>query len=138
MSYACCRLLEAGALDVYTLPGTMKKGRPGHVLTVLCRPKGKTRKMVRKIFRRRRATNGAAGPPVREIFSERREMERGFIRPGARCRIKTAAGYGVTHKKPEYEDVAKIAERADILPWGDRYRDEVIQAGRHIDGQEEK
>ena len=38
LSFAASRLLETGALDVYTLPGTMKKGRPGHVLTVLCVP----------------------------------------------------------------------------------------------------
>ena len=38
LAHACARLLEQGALDVYTVPGTMKKGRPGHVLTVLCSP----------------------------------------------------------------------------------------------------
>ncbi len=37
LAFACARLLDLGALDVYTVPGTMKKGRPGHVLTVLCR-----------------------------------------------------------------------------------------------------
>ena len=36
LAFASSRLLELGALDVYTTPGTMKKGRPGHVLTVLC------------------------------------------------------------------------------------------------------
>ena len=35
LSFAASRLLEAGALDVYTLPGTMKKGRPGHVLSLI-------------------------------------------------------------------------------------------------------
>lgn len=28
LSYACARLLEEGALDVYATPGVMKKGRP--------------------------------------------------------------------------------------------------------------
>ena len=56
LSFACGRLLEAGALDVYTIPGTMKKGRPGHVLTVLCE-EGNEEEMVRKIFRET-ATNG--------------------------------------------------------------------------------
>lgn len=37
LAFASARLLDLGALDVYTVPGTMKKGRPGHVLTVLCR-----------------------------------------------------------------------------------------------------
>ena len=38
LAFACARLLEQGALDVYTTPGTMKKGRAGHELTVLCAP----------------------------------------------------------------------------------------------------
>ena len=41
LAFACTRLLEQGALDVYTTPttpGTMKKGRAGHELTVLCTP----------------------------------------------------------------------------------------------------
>ena len=131
LSYACGRLLEAGALDVYTLPGTMKKGRPGHVLTVLCE-EGKDEEMVRKIFRET-ATNGVRA----------RRCEKYFLKPGVEkvstpwgeVRIKTASGYGVTHKKPEYEDVAKIA-REQNLPWG-KVRDEVIRR-TDIDGQEEK
>ncbi len=38
VGFALERLLQAGALDVYTVPIMMKKGRPGHLLTVLCRP----------------------------------------------------------------------------------------------------
>ena len=131
LSFACGRLLEAGALDVYTIPGTMKKGRPGHVLTVLCE-EGNEEEMVRKIFRET-ATNGVRA----------RRCEKYFLKPGVEkvstpwgeVRIKTASGYGVTHKKPEYEDVAKIA-REQNLPWG-KVRDEVIRR-TDIDGQEEK
>ena len=131
LSFACGRLLEAGALDVYTIPGTMKKGRPGHVLTVLCE-EGNEEEMVRKIFRET-ATNGVRA----------RRCEKYFLKPGVEkvstpwgeVRIKTASGYGVTHKKPEYEDVARIA-REQNLPWG-KVRDEVIRR-TDIDGQEEK
>lgn len=44
------RLLEAGALDVFTAPVGMKKSRPGVELTVLCRPEDREA-MVELIFR---------------------------------------------------------------------------------------
>ena len=36
ISFAAETLLNAGALDVYTIPIQMKKGRPGIILTCLC------------------------------------------------------------------------------------------------------
>jgi uncharacterized protein (TIGR00299 family) protein len=36
--YVTSRLLDAGALDVMTVPAVMKKGRPGHLLRVLAEP----------------------------------------------------------------------------------------------------
>jgi uncharacterized protein (TIGR00299 family) protein len=38
LAFACEQLLEAGALDVFTGPLTMKKGRAAHRLTILARP----------------------------------------------------------------------------------------------------
>ena len=38
VGYVLGRLLEAGALDAWTTPATMKKSRPGLVLSVLCAP----------------------------------------------------------------------------------------------------
>ena len=37
VGFAMEELLEAGALDVYTIPVTMKKNRPGFILNCLCR-----------------------------------------------------------------------------------------------------
>src|SRR5262249_9479302 len=47
--YVTERLLEAGALDVFTIPVQMKKGRPGHLLQVLA-PGSQTEKLSRILF----------------------------------------------------------------------------------------
>ena len=43
LAVALENLLSAGALDVYLVPIVMKKGRPGHELTVLCKPADRER-----------------------------------------------------------------------------------------------
>lgn len=112
LAFACARLLEAGALDVYTTPGTMKKGRPGHVLTVLCAPERK-QALVRSIFTHT-TTNGLRA----------RLSEKFFLTPGMEqvqtqwgpVRVKLARGFGVTRAKPEFEDAAALA-KTNGLPY---------------------
>ena len=112
LSYACSRLLEAGALDVYTTPGTMKKGRSGWVLTVLCEPEQEG-ELARRVLAET-ATNGLRV----------RRCGKYFLMPGAgevqtpwgAVRVKRAQGYGITHVKPEFEDAAALA-RANGLPY---------------------
>ena len=111
LAFACTRLLELGALDVYTTPGTMKKGRPGHVLTVLCAPELKE-ELAHQIFAQT-TTNGLRV----------RRSEKLFLSPSVKrvqtqwgpVRMKLAQGYGVSHAKPEYEDLAALAQ-ANGLP----------------------
>lgn len=125
LAFACRRILEAGALDVYTIPGVMKKGRPGHLLTVLCRPE-QEREMTRTVLRET-ASNGL----------RLRRWERPFLAPEftqvqtpwGPVRIKTAQGYGIIHKKPEYEDVARIA-RTENLPFQAVYDAAMALAGK--------
>ena len=105
LAFACSRLLEKGALDVYVTPGTMKKGRPGHVLTVLCAPE-REGDMARHILTET-TTNGLRV----------RRCGKYFLTPGVGqvqtqwgpVRLKLAQGYGVTHTKPEFEDAAALA-----------------------------
>lgn len=98
-------LLAAGARDVFTTPVTMKKGRPGILLTVLCDLRDRDT-MLRLIFRHT-TTLG-----VRETLCSRytleRETETAHTADGV-VRIKHATGYGVTRTKPEYDDIAAIA-----------------------------
>ena len=110
LSYACARLLEAGALDVYATPGVMKKGRPGHVITVLCDPAMEDQLAMAVL--RETATNGLRA----------RRCGKYFLAPGHETadtpfgpiRIKTAQGWGIAHHKPEFDDVAAAARRAGV------------------------
>ena len=114
LAFAAARLLEAGALDVYTVPGTMKKGRPGHVLTVLCSPEHADA-MARAVLAQT-ATNGLRVRRCGKYFLE--PSIRTVQTPWGPVRIKQAEGFGVRHQKPEFEDVARIA-REQGLPCGD-------------------
>ncbi|MEG1857532.1 MAG: nickel pincer cofactor biosynthesis protein LarC, partial [Pseudoflavonifractor sp.] len=113
LAFACTRLLEGGALDCYTVPGTMKKGRTGQVLTVLCAPEDEGA-MARKILRET-STNGLRVRHCEKYFmSPWVETVQTTLGP---IRIKGAEGWGAAHRKPEYADVAAAADRTG-LPFG--------------------
>lgn len=110
LALACEQLLAAGALDVYTVPGTMKKGRAGQVLTVLCEDKD-TAHMAELVL----ALTTTNGLRVRRC-------EKYFLQPSVRevstawgqVRVKVAESFGITHAKPEFEDVAAIARNTGL------------------------
>ncbi len=118
LGFACARLIQEGALDAYTISGTMKKGRPGHVLTVLCDPRDEE-EMARHVLEET-TTNGLRA----------RRCAKYFLKPGMKTvqtpwgqvRVKTAEGHGILHRKPEYEDVAALAEQARV-PYETVYRE---------------
>ena len=104
------RLLEAGALDVYTVPIGMKKNRPGILLNCLCRPE--QREDVLRCLFTHTTTLG-----VRETSCDRYTLQRSFRTVDTEAgpvQIKTAGGWGVTRSKAEYEDLARIARDKGI------------------------
>ena len=111
LAYAARGLLAAGALDVYTAPVTMKKGRQGHQLTVLVRPEDLS-PLARQVLRET-STLG-----LRFRLEQRFELERSV------CRVQTEFGPvdvkvgrldgEVLHTWPEYEDCASLAERHGV------------------------
>ena len=105
LAFACARILELGALDVYTLPGQMKKGRPGWVLTALCEPDRESQ--VAAAILKHTATNGLRARRCVKYFLAPR-TERAETRWGS-VRVKRAEGLGIVHAKPEYDDVAAVA-----------------------------
>jgi len=110
LGFAMERLLEAGALDVFTTAVGMKKNRPGILLTCLCR-EDRREEMLRQIFLHT-TTLG-----IREYRCRRYTLERSMRTVETEygpVRVKRASGWGVQREKPEYEDLAKIAREHDI------------------------
>ena len=103
-------ILEAGALEVYTVAAGMKKSRPGTILCVLCHEDAKET-LVRVIFRNT-TTIG-----VREHRCSRYTLKRSFETvqtPYGNVQKKLSSGYGVTREKYEYEDLARIAREQGL------------------------
>ena len=118
LGFAQEELLAAGALDVYTTPIGMKKGRPAVLFSCMCRMEDRER-LLGLLFRHT-TTLG-----VRENVCRRYTLERGertVDTPHGPVRLKTASGWGVVRSKPEYEDVARIARGqgislAEVFDW---------------------
>lgn len=106
IGFAAEALLDAGALDVCTVPIGMKKGRPGVQLQVLCRSADRER-IVKELFRNT-TTLGIRVSEKRRYLLKRREE----VREGIRWKI--SEGYGVCREKPEYEDLAAYARQENI------------------------
>lgn len=105
LGFACQHLLEGGALDVFTVPITMKKSRPAHVLVCVTRQEDANRIAAEML--RHTTTFG-----VRRNDCSRYTLERTIATnptPYGEIRIKTGTGYGLEKVKPEYDDVAAAA-----------------------------
>jgi uncharacterized protein (TIGR00299 family) protein len=104
--YLMDRLLEGGALDVFSTPVQMKKNRPGTLLTVLAKPED-TDRLAKIIF----AETTTLGVRIRE--EQRQVLQRRWQSVSTRfgeVRIKIANLNGtVTSYAPEYEDCRRIA-----------------------------
>ena len=112
LGYACGRLMEEGALDVFFTPVYMKKNRPAYMITCLCLPE-KQAKFARLMLRYT-STFG-----VRARRCDRYCMDGSFFQRrtkyGTIC-VKKGNGYGIEKEKPEFEDVARLADEHKGAP----------------------
>lgn len=110
LGYAVRRLLDDGALDVWTTPVYMKKNRPAYMLTCLCRKENEeeTAKLIFKYTTTLgvRVSECSRYCLDREVYT--RETSVGSVR------VKKSSGYGVVREKIEYEDLARISVEKDI------------------------
>ena len=110
VGFAMEELLAAGAVDVFTIPVTMKKSRPGLLLTCMCREP--LRETMLGLLFRHTTTLG-----VREHICNRYTLDRRtetIETPEGTVRIKEAGGWGTSREKYEYEDLARIARKSGI------------------------
>lgn len=105
IGYVTGLLMESGAKDVYTIPITAKKGRPGVILGVLCKPEDRER--LAEIIFKHTTTTGIRYMEKKRMLMERHSeivhTEYGDVN------VKVSKGYGARKIKPEYEDLKRIA-----------------------------
>ena len=110
ISYASELLLVNGALDVYSTPVVMKKGRLGTLFTVVCKEENRE-KIVKLIFKHT-TTIG-----IRETLCHRYILDRKediISTDNGNVRVKTSFGYGTVRHKYEYNDLKFIAKKTGL------------------------
>ena len=106
IAFAAERILQAGALDVFTESIYMKKGRPAVKLTVLARPEDEER-LAGEIFRHT-STIGVRIHTDRRYELARRSEQRKT--PLGTIEVKISEGFGVRKEKIEFASLKQIAE----------------------------
>jgi uncharacterized protein (TIGR00299 family) protein len=107
LAYAMEQLLTAGALDVFSLPVQMKKGRAGALLTVLCKCEDADR-LTKIVFAETTTLGVRRRDEQRQILARRWERVETSWGP---VRIKIGSTNGaVSNYAPEYEDCRQLAE----------------------------
>ena len=131
IAFAIETFLQNGALDAFTVPCTMKKGRPGVLVTVLC--KDPDQKQMTKLILQHTTTLGVRSTIKKRWALSRTESEtvipddvlanvtapdmpaeskaQELKTTGNDCTIrsKTSTGFGITRNKYEHDDLEKIA-----------------------------
>ena len=104
-------LFAAGASDAWLTPILMKKGRPAHTLSVLCRPE--TIPDVQAAVFATTSTIGLRVMPVGKVALDRVEASVHVL--GGRVGVKVAESDGrVVNVSVEYEDVAALARESGL------------------------
>ncbi len=106
-------LMAAGALDVSITPVLMKKGRPGHLLTVMAPPQ-LVAKLTRQVLRDS-TTLGVRMSAAQRVIAARRVIEVTTRFGAAHAKVKELDGRPV-EVAPEYEDCRRLsrASGADL------------------------
>jgi hypothetical protein len=105
------RALDAGALDVFTIPVHMKKNRPGQLLTVLCKPED--REKLSELVFHETTTLGIRQSTVRRRTLDREIVSVDTIYGPINLKIARLNGRILT-ATPEYEDCRTVAAEMGV------------------------
>jgi uncharacterized protein (TIGR00299 family) protein len=106
LAQAIERALSEGALDAWAVPATMKKGRPGHVLSVLARPADVAR--LERVLFEETPTLGVRRHAVARTALARHHVE--VQTPFGSVRVKVRSGPRGPEATPEHDDCRRLAE----------------------------
>ncbi len=110
IGFALEQLFKAGARDAWTQAIGMKKSRPGVLLSVVCLPEDADG--LAAVIMKYTSTLG-----IRRQDLSRYTLRRGIETVGTpygEVRVKRASGMGVERAKPEYDDLAALAEKHGV------------------------
>jgi uncharacterized protein (TIGR00299 family) protein len=107
----CEDLMEAGALDVSVTPALMKKGRPGHLITVMA-PAELVALLADRLVRHS-TTLGVRITTAQRVIAERRIIEVTTPLGTARIKVKQLGGKPID-VAPEYEDCRRISRASGV------------------------
>jgi uncharacterized protein (TIGR00299 family) protein len=99
-------LMAAGALDVSVTPALMKKGRAGHLLSIMATPELVAR-LTEQVLRES-TTLGVRMREARRVIAARRIIEVRTDLGTARVKVKELGGKAID-VSPEYEDCRRLA-----------------------------
>jgi uncharacterized protein (TIGR00299 family) protein len=104
-------LLSAGALDAWAVPATMKKGRPGLVISGLAEVAHAD--AVGAAMLRETTSIGVRTIPITRTERPRRSVT--VRTPFGEVRVKVSEGpYGPAQVKPEFDDCARLAKESGV------------------------
>ncbi len=110
IGYASALFMDAGALDVYTMPIQMKKNRPAVLLCCLCRPDDADR--LAQLMLKHTTTFGVRrSNHIRYALSRHIDT---LHTPLGDVQVKLGEGYDVKKYKFEYESLAQIAKEKNL------------------------
>lgn len=110
LGFAFEKIMDSGALDVFTAPIGMKKNRQGILLTCLCR-KEDTEKISEVIFRYTSTIGLRMSEKKRKTLERQSEIIKTKY---GDIRIKRSRGFGTERVKAEYDDTSVVAEKLGI------------------------